>query len=57
MPMLIEEKQRKEEAVKDFVERFRNLSLRCPERMPLSMLLQTCRHNLHTEIESNMGAI
>lgn len=39
MSILIEEKQRKGECVKDFIERFRNLSLRCPEGMPLFILL------------------
>lgn len=40
MPTLIEEKQKKKgEAVKDSIERFKNLSLRYPKRMPLSMLL------------------
>lgn len=57
MPTLIEEKQRKGEAVKDFIERLRNLFLRCPEGMPLSMLLQTCRCNLHAKIKSNMGVV
>lgn len=52
MSTLIEEKQRTREAVNNFVERFRNLSLRCPEGMPLSILLHTYIHNLGAKIES-----
>ena len=36
--------QRKGESVRDYIERFRNLSLMCPAGMPLPMLLQTCRY-------------
>lgn len=57
MPTQIKEKQMKGEAVKDFIKRFRNLSLRCPEEMPLSILLLTCRHDLHAEIESKMDVV
>lgn len=57
MPILIEGKQKKIKAVKDFIEWFRNLFLRCPKEMPLSILLQTYRHNLHAEIESGIGVV
>lgn len=53
----MEEKQKKGVVAKNFIGKFRNLSLRCPEGMPLSMLLQTCRHNLCAEIESNMCVV
>lgn len=51
MPTLIEEKQRKDGSVKDFIEKLYNLSLRCPEGMPLLMLLQIYRYNLLAKIE------
>lgn len=46
MLTLIKEKLRKIESMKDFIERLRNLSLRCLEGIPLSMLPQICRHNI-----------
>src|ERR1700734_3077314 len=46
-----------QESVKYFIERFRNLSLLCPTGMPISMLLQTCRHNLLNRVESRIGAV
>lgn len=57
MPTLTKEKQKKGKFVMDFVKRFRNFSLRRLEDMPLSMLQQTCRHNLRADIENNMGAV
>jgi len=37
--------QKKGESVRDYIERFRNLSLMYPARMAILMLLQTCKHN------------
>lgn len=56
MLTFIEEKRRKDESVNNFIERFKNLSIRCSKDMPLSMLLQTCKHNLRVKIRTNMGA-
>lgn len=57
MPALIEEKQTKGESMKDFIKGFRIFSVRYPEGIPLSMLLQICRHKLYTDIETNMGTV
>jgi len=48
--------QRKGEYV-DYIERYRNLSLMCPARMPLPMLLQKCRHNFLDQVEIRMRAV
>ena len=40
MDRLLSTVQRKSESVRDYIERFRNLSLMCLAGMPLSMLLQ-----------------
>lgn len=52
-----DEKQIKCKSIKDFIERFKKFSLRCPEGMPLSMLVQTYRHNLHADIETNISIV
>jgi hypothetical protein len=57
MGTLLETKQTEKESIKDFIERFRNLSLLCPPGMPLSMLLQTCRHNFLRRVERLMGSV
>lgn len=57
MPTLIEEKQKKWQICEGFCRIFRNLSLGCPEGICLFILLQTYRHNLHADIETNMGTI
>jgi len=44
-------------SVRDYIERFHNLSLMCPAGMPLPMLLQTCRHNFLDKVEVRMGAV
>ena len=49
--------QKKGESVRDYIERFRNLSLMCPAGMPLPMLLQTCRHNFLDQVEVRVGAV
>ena len=43
--------------MREYIERFRNLSLMCPAGMPLPILLQTCRHNFLDRIEVRMGAV
>ena len=57
MDKLLSTVQRKVESVRDYIERFRNLSLMCPAGMPLPMLLQTCRHNFLDQVEVRMGAV
>ena len=47
--------QRKRESVRDYIERFRNLSLMFPAGIPLPMLLQTCRHNFLNQVEIHIG--
>jgi len=39
------------ESVWEYIERFHNLSLMCPEGLPLPMLLQICRHNFLDIVE------
>ena len=57
MDKLISTVQKKGESIRDYIERFRNLSLMCPAGMPLPMLLQTCRHNFLDQVEIRMGAV
>ena len=57
MHKLMDTKHKPKEPVKDFIERFRNLSLLCPAGMPLSMLLQTCRLNFLDKLEDRMRAV
>jgi len=57
MDKLLSTVQKKGESVRDYIERFKNLSLMCPAGMPLPMLLQTCRHNFLDQVEIRMGAV
>ena len=57
MDKLLSTVQRKGEFVRDYIERFKNLSLMCSEGMPLPILLQTCRHNFLDQVEIRMGAV
>jgi len=57
MDKLLSTAQRKGESVRDYIERFRNLSLMCPAGMPLPMLLHTCSHNFLDQVEIRMGAV
>ena len=57
MGKLLDTKQKSQEAVREYIERFRNLSLLCPAGMHLTMLLETCRHNFLTKVEDRMGAV
>jgi len=57
MDKLLSKVQRKGEPVRDYIEKFRNLSLMCPAGMPLPMLLQICRHNFLNQVEICMGAV
>jgi len=45
------------ESVRDYIERFHNISLMCPTCMPLPMLLPTCRHNFLDKVEVRMWAV
>jgi len=49
--------QREGESIRDYIERFRNLSLMCPAGMPMPMLLQTCRHNFLDQVEIRIGPV
>jgi len=49
--------QKKGKSVRDYIKKFRNLSLMCPPGMSLPMLLQTCRHNFLDQVEIHMGAV
>ena len=49
MDKLLSTMQKKEESVRDYIERFTNLSLMCPAGMPLHILLPTCRHTSWTK--------
>jgi len=55
MNKLLSTVQRNDKSVRDYIERFKNLSLMCPAGMPLPMLLQTCRHNFLDQVEIRMG--
>ena len=43
--------------MREYIERFHNLSLMCPAGMPLPMLLQTCRHNFLDRVKIHMRAV
>jgi len=55
MPTLLATKQRKGESIKSFVERFHNVTLRCPSSMTQVTMVETCRHNLQTSILAQIG--
>jgi hypothetical protein len=55
MHTLLAAKQKKGESVKSFVERFRNLALRCPSGMTQATIVETCRHNLQISLLKSMG--
>ena len=55
MPTLLATKQRKRESVKSFVERFRNMALRCPSGMTQVTQVETYRHNLQTLLLAQIG--
>jgi len=57
MDKLLSTVQTKGESVRDYIERFRNLSLMCPTGMPLPMLLQTYRHNFLDQVGIRMGSV
>ena len=48
VPTLLATKQKKGEPIKVFMERFRNMTIRCPSGMTQSTMIETCRHNLQT---------
>ena len=55
LPTLQATKQKKGEAVKPFVERFRSLALQCSSGMTQMTLVETCRHNLQTTLLAHIG--
>ena len=55
MPTLLAIKQRKGDSIKTFVERFRNMALRCPSGMNQATLVETCRYNLQTSLLTQIG--
>ena len=57
MDRLLSVVQKEGESVRDYIERFHNLSLMCPTGMPLPMLLQTCWHNFLDKVKVRMGAV
>ena len=57
MSKLLSTVQKGGELVRNYIERFHNLSLLCPAGMPLSMLIQTCRPNFCDKVEVRMGAV
>ena len=57
MDKLLSTVQRKGEFFRDYIERFKNLSLMYSAGMSLPMLLQTCKHNFLDQVEIRMGAV
>ena len=57
MDKLFSTLQKKEELVRDYIKRFRNLSLMCPAGMSLPMLLETCKHNFLDQIKIRMEVV
>ena len=57
MDTLLSTVQKGGESVRDYIERFRNISLMCPAGMPLPILLQTGRHNFLDKVNVRMGAV
>ena len=57
MDTLLSAIQKGGESVRDYIERFYNLSFMCLAGMPLPMLLQTCRHNFLDKVKVRMGAV
>jgi len=55
MPTLLATRQQKGELVKAFVERFYNMTLRCPSGITQATLVKTCRHNLQTSLQAQIG--
>ena len=50
-------KQKEGELVKDFIERFWELTMRSRSGMTPETLVETCRHNFHTLILVQMGVV
>jgi len=57
MDKLLSTVQNGGESVRDYIEKFHNLSLLCLAGMPVPMLLQTCRHNFLDKMKVHMGAV
>ena len=57
MDKLLAMVQKGEKSVREYIERFHNLSLICPASMPFPMLLQTYRRNFLSRVEIHMGVV
>lgn len=57
MTTLLATIQRKDESIKDFTKRFRNMDLKCPNGMTQQILVQTCRHNFQPSLLAQIGAV
>lgn len=57
MPSLLATNQGEGKIVRDFIERFLELSIRCPHGMTQEILVETCRHNLLIDVLVNKGLI
>src|SRR4051812_7486175 len=57
MHTLLLTKQKEEELVKDFIERFRELAMRSRSGMTPETLVETCRHNFLTPILVQMRVV
>src|SRR3954470_4708156 len=57
MHTLLLTKQKEEELVKDFIERFRELAMRSRSGMTPETLIEMCRHNFLTPILVQMGVV
>ena len=57
MNKLLSTVQKGKESVREYIERFHNLSLMCPTGMSLPVLLQTCRHNFLDRVKVRMGTV
>ena len=57
MDKLLSTAQKEGESVRDYIERFYNLSLLCPAGVPLPMLIQTCRLNFLDKVKIRIGAV
>jgi len=57
MDELLSTVQKKGESVRDYIERFHNLSLLCPVGVPLPMLIQTCKHNFLDKVKIRIRVV
>ena len=57
VPTLLAAKQKQEESIKTFVERFWSMALPYPSGMTQSTLVETCCHNLQISLLTQMGVV